>query len=98
MEASDASLNVKLEGGEEIRVPEIGKVFVLGNVHKPGAFAMQDAAETSVLKMLALSEGLLPFAAKQAYIYRRKPDAAAKDEIPIPLDRIMGRKSPDVML
>jgi len=25
-------VNVKLNGGEEIRVPEAGKIFVLGNV------------------------------------------------------------------
>jgi polysaccharide export outer membrane protein len=98
MDASDPNLNLKLEGGEEVRVPEVGKVFVLGNVHKPGAFPVQSASETSVLKMLALSEGLMPFAAKQAYIYRRKGAADSKTEIPIELKKIMDRKAPDVLL
>src|SRR5438094_4695041 len=69
MEGSNPELNRALNGGEEIRVPENGKVFIVGNVHKPGAFAMQDSGETTVLKMLAVSEGLMPFASKQAYIY-----------------------------
>jgi polysaccharide export outer membrane protein len=98
MEASDPNLNLKLEGGEEIRVPEVGKVFVLGNVHKPGAFTVQEASETTVLKMLALSQGLMPFAAKQAYIYRREAGASSKTEIPIALKKIMDRKAPDVPL
>src|SRR5438045_9406146 len=98
MEGSNPELNRALTGGEEIRVPENGKVFVVGNVHKPGAFAMQDSGETTVLKMLAMSEGLMPFASKQAYIYRQEGDAGSKTEIPIELKQIMDRNSPDVTL
>ena len=98
MEATDPILNLKLVGGEEVRVPEVGRVFVVGNVHKPGAFPVQDVFETTVLKMLALSEGLIPFASKQAYIYRREGATGAKTEIPVELKRIMDRKSPDVPL
>ena len=59
---------------------------------------MRDTADTSVLKLLALAEGLAPYSAKLAYIYRRNPDGAAKQEIEIELDKIMKRKSPDVPL
>ncbi|MCU1335362.1 MAG: polysaccharide biosynthesis/export protein, partial [Bryobacterales bacterium] len=34
--------NVILEGDEEVRVPEAGRVFVIGNVKKPGAFPVGD--------------------------------------------------------
>ena len=34
-----------LHGGEEIRVPEAGKIFVVGNVHKPGAFPVRDGGD-----------------------------------------------------
>ena len=80
-----------------MRVPEAGKIFVVGNVRKPGAFAVRDATDNSVLRMVALSEGLLPFAAKEAYIYRRD-EKGAKQEIPVALEKIMQRKSPDVNL
>ncbi|MBZ5591969.1 MAG: polysaccharide biosynthesis/export family protein [Acidobacteriia bacterium] len=91
-------LNPRLSGGEEIRVPEAGRIFVAGSVKNPGAFTMKDGPDTSVLKVLALAGGLIPFSSKQAYIYRRKAGAEAKDEIPIPLAQIMGRKSPDIPL
>lgn len=94
---ADPSLNLKLTGGEEVRVPEVGKIYILGNVKKPGAFAVQDGDDTTILQMLALAEGLMPFASRQAFVYRREA-AGVKNEIPIPLDKIMQRKAPDVAL
>ena len=98
METSNPDLNLKLAGGEEIRIPERGRVYVVGNVHKPGAFPVQGAAETTVLKLLAMSEGLMPFASKQAYIYRQENATGPKTEIPIELRKIMDRKSADILL
>jgi polysaccharide export outer membrane protein len=98
IDAADPELNLRLTGGEEIRVPEAGKVFVVGNVKKPGAYPLQDGAETSVLKLLALAEGLAPYSCSIAYIYRRDADSVSKHEIPIPLRKIMQRKSPDIPL
>jgi len=98
IDAADPEFNIPLQGGEEIRVPEAGKVFVVGNVKRPGAYAVSDGSDTTVLKLLALSEGLAPFAAKEAYIYRREAGSGAKNEIPLELSRIMQRKSPDVPL
>jgi polysaccharide export outer membrane protein len=98
IDEADPELNIRLEGGEEIRVPEAGKVFVVGNVKRPGAFSIKDTAESSVLKVLALSEGLSPFSTKMAYIYRQEGGKGGKSEIPIELAQIMKRKSPDVPL
>jgi len=97
MKDADPALNYELHGGEEIRVPEAGKIFVVGNVKRPGAFPVRDAGDNSVLRMIALSEGLLPFAAKEAYIYRRDENGT-KQEITVALEKIMQRKSPDVIL
>jgi polysaccharide biosynthesis/export protein len=97
IDAADPEVNLKLVGGEEIRVPDVGKIFVLGNVKKPGAFSVHGSQEPTVLQMLALAEGLMPFAAKQAFIYRREA-SGAKNEIPIDLGDIMKRKKPDVPL
>jgi len=97
IDAADPALNITLIGGEEIRVPEVGKVYVIGNVKKPGAFTVQDGVESTVLKMLALSEGLMPYASKEAYIYRREA-SGSKNEIPVPLNKIMERKAPDTPL
>jgi polysaccharide export outer membrane protein len=97
IEGTDPEANLRLSGGEEVRVPEAGKVFVVGNVKRPGAFPVEDGAETSVLRMLARAEGLTPFAAKLAYIYRREA-SGSKNEIPIELNKIMLRKAPDAPL
>jgi polysaccharide export outer membrane protein len=94
---ADASVNIVLSGGEVIRVPEAGKVFVVGNVKRSGAFAIRDPADNTVLKLVALSEGLLPFSSKMAYIVRRQEFGAAQ-EIPVELEKIMQRKAADVRL
>jgi polysaccharide biosynthesis/export protein len=97
IDGTDPDANLKLSGGEEVRIPEAGKVFVVGNVKRPGAYLVEDGAETTVLKMLAHAEGLAPFAGKQAFIYRREA-SGTKNEIPIDLSKIMERKSPDATL
>ena len=81
MKDADPAVNYVLHGGEEIRIPEAGRIFVLGNVNKPGAFrGPRHRRFNSVLKLVALSEGLTPFASKQAYVYRRDA-SGAKQEI-----------------
>jgi polysaccharide export outer membrane protein len=97
IDAADPSVNLILQGGEEILVPEAGKIFVVGNVKMPGAFPVHDVAESSVLKAIALTEGLAPYASNEAYIYRRDA-AGTPNQIPVDLSRIMQRKSPDVPL
>ncbi|MGD0869523.1 MAG: polysaccharide biosynthesis/export family protein [Bryobacteraceae bacterium] len=97
IDSADPDANLRLTGGEEVRVPEAGRVFVVGNVKKPGAFVVRDGSETSVLKLLALAEGLVPFASKQAYIYRTE-GSGPKNEIPIELNKIMDRKAADAAL
>jgi protein involved in polysaccharide export with SLBB domain len=81
-----------------VRVPEAGKFYVLGNVHRPGAFSITDGSESTVLKALALSEGQDHFTASVAYIYRPEVATNGRQEIPIELKKILDRKAPDVPL
>jgi len=97
IDGADPAVNLRLLGNEEVRVPVAGKIFVLGNIHKPGGFSVRDPADKTVLKMIALSEGLMPFSQKTAYIVRRR-EGEAPQEIPIELAKIMERKNPDVPL
>ena len=98
MEQADPKLNVRLTGNEEVRVPEAGRIFVAGNVKKPGSFAMQNNQDTTVVKALAMSEGLDAYSAKQAFIYREQGTGKPREEITVQLAQIMSRKSPDVVL
>jgi polysaccharide export outer membrane protein len=94
---ADPESNLKLTGGEEVRVPEAGRIYVVGNVKTPGAFPAKSISDTTVLQMIALAGGLAPYYMRDAYIYRQEGNGA-KNEIPVPLERIMQRKSPDVPL
>ena len=97
IDGADPASNLTLQGGEEIRVPEAGRFFVLGNVKKPGSFTVHEGPDATVLKALSLSEGLLPYPGKIAFIYRREGNGE-KQEIPVELTKIMQRKAPDVPL
>lgn len=98
LDEANPALNVRLYGGEEIRVPAAGRVYVVGSVKRSGAFPIQDDSTTTVLKAIALSEGLAPYSSKRAFIFRREGAKGNKSEIPVALDKIMQRKSPDVLL
>jgi polysaccharide export outer membrane protein len=90
--------NLLLHGGEEIRVPEAGRVSILGNVKHPGVFPVKTADESSVLTLLARAEGVTPNATDQAYIYRLAEAGQPRSEMHVDLKLILERKAPDVHL
>ena len=91
-------LNIPIVAGAQIRVPECERVFVVGDVKRPGAFPFVNMEDTTVLQLLALSGGLDSFSRNKAYIYRTQPGNPQKQEIEVPLRRILDRKSEDVKL
>ena len=97
MQRANPAANLTLEGDEEVRVPEAGRIFVVGNVRKPGAFRVDPASTMTIMQALALSEGLAPFSAKEAFIYRPS-ESGEKVEIAVALRKITDRKAPDVPL
>jgi polysaccharide export outer membrane protein len=96
---ADDSVNIPLHGGEEVRVPEAGRVYIIGDVRHPGAIGVHDTTgNLTVLKAIAMSDGLDSFASKKtAYIFRKEgsPD---QDGVPVNVKKILDRKSPDVVL
>jgi protein involved in polysaccharide export with SLBB domain len=69
----------------------------MGSIKKPGSYSIQDQADMTVLKVLALAEGILPYSRKEAYIYRQSADGG-KSEVPFDLKAMMDRKAPDLPL
>ena len=98
LDIDDPAANLKLQGGDIIRVPQAGQVYVVGDVNRPGAFYITDGSESSILKALAISGGLASFSRHTAYIYRVEGGRTGRTEIPINLKKILDRKSPDVAL
>jgi polysaccharide export outer membrane protein len=96
-DGSDPSLNVKLHGGDSVKVPIVGTVVVAGNVKVSGIFPVQDAGTTTVMTAIAQAQGLGDYKPDIVYIYR-PDDQGVKHEIPVPLKEILKRKTPDVTL
>ncbi len=94
---SDPSLNIKLTGGELVRIPIIGTVVVTGNVHLSGVYPVQDVGSTTVLTAIAQAQGIGDFKPPMVYIYR-PDDQGVKHEIPVDIKSILARKKPDVIL
>jgi polysaccharide biosynthesis/export protein len=94
---SDPELNIKLTGGEQIRVPDVGKVIVAGSVTKPGPYPIIDGASNTVLTTIAQAGGTIQYFSHTAYIYR-PDDKGTPHEIPVPLGDILKRKAPDITL
>ena len=98
IDEADPKWNFQLTGGEEIRVPAAGKIFVLGNVKKPGSYPVPDPADASVMRMIGVAEGLVPYYRKTAYIYREEPDTGLRREIEVELAKMLKREVPDMPL
>jgi polysaccharide export outer membrane protein len=98
MAGTNPADNTMLHGGEEVRIPEQGRISVLGDVKHPGVFPVKSQDESSLMMMLARSEGLSPNASANAFIYRNHPGGAPRQEMPVALKRIMDRKDPDIYL
>ena len=98
IDAAKPETNILLHGGEEIRIPEARRIFVTGNVKKPGSFAVREDNQMTVMRALALAEGLSPYPQKFAYIYRKADGEGGKAEIQVELARIIRRQAVDIPL
>ncbi|MDP9054850.1 MAG: polysaccharide biosynthesis/export family protein [Acidobacteriota bacterium] len=95
--AMDPTLNLKLTGGEEIRVPDVGKFIVAGSVTSPGPYPILDGNQNTVVTAIAQAKGTVQYYSHRAFIYR-PDDKGTLHEIPVDLGGILGRKKPDVTL
>jgi polysaccharide export outer membrane protein len=99
MQSEDPQLNVPVYPGDIVKVVRAGVVYVVGEVKKPGGFVLKSDERMSVLKAIALAEGLTPTSAKSgARIIRSDLHGAQKEEIPINLGKILAGKAPDPTL
>jgi polysaccharide export outer membrane protein len=96
--AADAMQNnVVVEPGDTILVSKAGVVYVVGDVHLPGGFVMENGNDITVLKAIALAQGTNPNAALNAARLIRKTPEGPKD-VPLDLKKILAAKAPDPQL
>lgn len=88
--------NAEIRPGDTVVVSKAGIVYVVGDVHKPGGFVMENNSMT-VLQSIAMAEGANPTSAlNAAKIIRRTP--AGPTEIHLELKKILAAKAPDLKL
>jgi polysaccharide export outer membrane protein len=98
LESGDPSLNVVVHPGDVVKVPAAPMIYIVGEFKKPGAFPMPRGDRLTVLRALALGEGLLPMADKKDAVIMRAATDGTQSEIGIRLDRIIKAEEPDPVL
>lgn len=99
MEGRRPESNLIVHADDVVTVPRAKLVYVIGQVHKPGGFVLREQQDMSVLKALAMAEGVLPTAAvSNARILREVEPHGQRQEITVNLKGIMAGKVPDSAL
>lgn len=101
LDSADSKLDVAVHGGDVIRVPKAGIVYVLGaGIAAPGGYVLQGhGQDVTVLRVVALAHGLTGFAkADDAVILRNNPETGKRDEIHVQIKKIEKNKIPDMLV
>lgn len=99
MESGDATNNIILQAGDIVTVPHAGIVYALGAVGKPGGYVLvNDRAQMTTMKLLALAGGLNRVAKKDHAVIIRKNDQGQQHEVAIDLKKVLERTAEDVQL
>jgi polysaccharide export outer membrane protein len=98
LESGEPGLNVVIQPGDVVKVPAAPMIYIVGEFKKPGAFPMPRGDRLTVLRALALGEGLLPMADKKDAVIMRAAADGTQSEIGIRLDRIINAEEPDPVL
>ena len=99
LESGDQRYNVPVYPGDIVKVTRGGIIYVIGDVKKPGGFVLKSDQYMSVLKAVALAEGLNATAAKsRTKIIRTNEKTGQRTEFPIDLGKVLAGKSPDTPL
>jgi polysaccharide export outer membrane protein len=99
MESGDSTNNILLQAGDIVTVPHAGVVYVLGAVGRAGGFVLvNDRAQMTTLKILALAGGLNRTAKRDHAVIIRKDNQGQQHEIAVDLKKVMERQAEDVQL
>ncbi len=98
LESADPSLNVPIFAGDIIKVQRAGVIYVVGELNRPGSFPLRAQDDLTVLRAVALGEGLLPTASKSGAVIIRTVDTGQQFEVPIDLGDILAGRAPDLPL
>lgn len=96
--AKDPAQNILIYPGDIVKVTPAGMVYIVGEVNRPGSFPMSEHEKLTVLRAVALGQGLKPTAAKKDAMIIRTTELGARVEIPVNLENILKGKTADIAL
>jgi polysaccharide biosynthesis/export protein len=94
---SKAGLGIDVRPGDTIMVSHAGIVYVVGDVNKPGGFLIENNDRLTVMQAIALAQGTNRTASLNHARLIRKGDSG-RQEVPVPLSKILDAKAPDLLL
>jgi len=99
MKAENPGENIVLRAHDIVTVPRAEKVFVIGDVLRPGSYEIGESERISVLNALALAGGASRSAnSSRARVLRPVKGKAERTEQLLDLNRILSGKDPDLTL
>jgi polysaccharide export outer membrane protein len=99
MEGKNPEDNILVMPEDVISVPKGEMVYVVGAVHRPGGFVLNEKETISILEALSLAEGIDRGAGpSKARILRLDATGNSRTQIPVDVTKILAGKSADVPL
>ena len=95
--AQMAHANIELQPGDTVVVPKAGIVYVLGEVNRPGGYALNSNGGVTLLQVLAAAGGASQLASLSGTKMVRRTPAGLK-EIPVPMKNMLHAKARDIRL
>jgi polysaccharide export outer membrane protein len=89
--------NIQIIANDIITIPRAEVVYVLGEVRKPGGFALIDKRNVTVLDLLVKAEGQTPNAKMNGAKIIRQVAGANNIEIPVNLNDVLKSKNNPVL-
>ena len=98
LESGSAEANVLVHPGDQVKVVPAGLAYVVGEVRRPGAFPLGRGAALTVLRAIAMAEGLAPNAARGRAMVIRTDRSGARVQLPVDVGGVLAGRTPDVVL
>jgi len=99
LNSRDPKFNVPVYAGDIVKVTRAGIVYVVGAVKRPGGFTLKGNEQMSLLKAIALAEGLSNTPSKaRTKIIRTDESSGKRSEITVDIGKILDGKAPDMNL
>ena len=98
LEDGSSADNIPILPNDFIAVPRAPLIWVIGDMKRTGAFALQEGQTVSVFQAIAMADGMLKTADPSKATIQRVTGDDKRTIIPVDLDKIMKQKAPDIEL